>query len=362
MKVLYLYTEIMGYNLPILEQLVNRYGATVDVIHWNQNKLTPFVANTKLEDIRFHERSSFTAKTLAQFAVSIQPDLVYVSGWQDKGYLPALKKLKAQGAKIVMGLDSQWTGSLRQQLGAKLLRWWYRPRYFSYAWVPGPIQFAYANRIGFAKDEIIFNLLTANTDLFAKAATSLQYGKLNSYPKQFLYVGRFTSSKGIDTLLSAFEYYKNQLKGDWDLTCIGNGPLESLLHAHPDIKVSAFMPQSELAKHAEMSGAFVLPSRYEPWGVVVHEFATAGLPLILSNQVGARAQFLVDNLNGVTFAEGDAKALAEKMYAISSKSARQLVAMGRASAQLAGAINPVIATASFVSVVKTDVQSVDVSC
>ena len=42
MKVLYLYTEVMGYNIPIFERLVERYGATVDVVHWDQNKKTPY--------------------------------------------------------------------------------------------------------------------------------------------------------------------------------------------------------------------------------------------------------------------------------------------------------------------------------
>ena len=39
MKVLYLYTELQGHNIPIFERLATNYAATVEVFHWTQNKL-----------------------------------------------------------------------------------------------------------------------------------------------------------------------------------------------------------------------------------------------------------------------------------------------------------------------------------
>jgi glycosyltransferase involved in cell wall biosynthesis len=350
MKILYLYTEVMGYNLPIFEELVMTYGATVDVVHWNQNKLTPFIPKTSSSDIRFHERSGFSPATLRQFALALSPDLVYVSGWQDRGYMPALKALKSSGAKIVMGLDSQWTGSLRHRVGAKLIEWFYKPQCVDYAWVPGPMQYAYASRIGFSKNQIISHLLTANTKVFGAAAEALGSNKAVHYPRRFLYVGRFTSQKGVDTLVDAYGIYKKTYKGKWDLTCIGTGPAEGLLRASPSINVQPYMSQIELANQARFSGAFVLPSRHEPWGVVVHEFASAGLPMVLSDQIGARPQFLVDNLNGFTFANGSADDLAMKMSMISSLSDAKLLDMGQISCQLSGALDPSIVAASFVSV------------
>ena len=350
MKILYLYTEVMGYNLPIFEELATTYGATVDVVHWNQNKLTPFIPKTTSSNIHFHERSGFSAETLRQFALALSPDLVYVSGWQDRGYIPTLKALKSSGAKIVMGLDSQWTGSLRHRVGAKLIEWFYKPQCVDYAWVPGPMQYAYASRIGFSKNQIISHLLTANTKVFGAAAEALCSNKAVHYPRRFLYVGRFTSQKGVDTLVDAYEIYKEIYKGQWDLTCIGTGPAECLLKASPLINVQPYMSQKELANQARFSGAFVLPSRHEPWGVVVHEFASAGLPMVLSDQIGARTQFLVDNLNGFTFANGSADDLAMKMSMISSLSDAKLLNMGQISCQLGGALNPGIVAASFVSV------------
>lgn len=352
MKVLYLYTEVMGYNIPIFEQLVERYGATVDVVHWDQNKKTPYVPSVNTQDIRFHPRSKFTPQSLSDFTTVLRPDLVYTSGWQDKGYRPTLQQLKLAGVPIVMGLDSQWNNSLRQRFGAKLIKHVYKKRYFSYAWVPGPLQFECAARLGFEHDEIISHLLTGNTQLFSEAASALKQEKAERYPKQFLYVGRFTESKGIDILIDAFKQYRQTNPTGWGLTCIGNGPLESLLQQQPGITIKPFAEQTSLATVARQMGALILPSRYEPWGVVAHEFAAAGLPLLLSNKVGARQQFLIDGFNGYSFSAASALDLAIKMNQLASTLDDDLLAMAKASRYLASTLSPEIATASFVSVLK----------
>ena len=357
MKVLYLYAEIMGYNIPILERLANHYGASVDVVHWDQDKKTPYLPSVRAEGIRFHPRSEFTPEGLCEFATTLHPDLVYTSGWQDPGYRPALRQLKKLGVPIVMGLDTQWNNSLRQRLGSKLIKYVFKDRYFSYAWVPGPQQYECAARLGFAPTEIIGHLLTGNTQIFATAASALEQEKLDHYPRQFLYVGRLTEPKGIDTLIEAFKKYRQAYSGSWGLTCIGNGPLESCLKEQAGITVEPFADQMTLAAWARRIGALILPSRYEPWGVVVHEFASAGLPLLLSNKVGARLQFLVNGLNGYTFDAGSATDLAEKMHHLAAHSDVQLLSMGHASQQLSGALNPEIATASFVSVVKREARA-----
>jgi len=363
MKVLYLYTELLGYNLPIFERLVNHYGATVDVIHWSQNKLTPFLPSehTDSTKIRFHDRSAFTSKEIVDIVTELSPDLVYVTGWMDRGYFPALRKLKSMGITIVAGLDSQWTGSVRQQIGALLIRWVYKKLFYNYVWVPGPLQYEYARRIGFKQTEIISNLLSGNSDLFSQAARALDKEKRTNYPQTFLYVGRFAEAKGIDILIKAFDLYKEQYKGTWKLNCIGNGPmLDDLMRAakrHEDITVEIFLPQSDLVKRAMAAGAFILPSRYEPWGVVAHEFSTAGLPLIFSDKVGARPQFLIDQLNGYTFYDESPEDLAYQMNLMSSNNVEKLLEMGRISARLASQITPEITTASLMSTKAQKIRS-----
>jgi glycosyltransferase involved in cell wall biosynthesis len=356
MKILYLYTELQGHNIPVFERLATDYGATVDVFHWTQNKLTPFIptSHTNHPNLRFHDRSAHSSAQIVEFAMDLRPDVVYVTGWMDKGYFPALRRLKALGIPVVAGLDGQWTGSLRKYLACLVMRWFYKKPYYNYLWVPGPLQYEYAARLGFTKAEIISNLLSGNSTLFTEAGKTLETAKQEKYPQKFLYVGRFASQKGVDILLEAFEIYKAKYQGRWGLSCIGNGPLmDQLLRAttrHANISVEGFLPQAQLVARASQSGAFVLPSRYEPWGVVAHEFACAGLPLILSEHVGARQQYLVDGFNGFTFRQNAAQSLARAMHLMSSLSDDALVMMGKRSMQLASQTSPEVTAASLISV------------
>jgi glycosyltransferase involved in cell wall biosynthesis len=55
----------------------------------------------------------------------------------------------------------------------------------------------------------------------------------------------------------------------------------------------------------------VLPSDYEPWGVVVTEAAAAGLAVIASSVVGAAADVVEEGVNGRIFRRGDKEHLVE---------------------------------------------------
>lgn len=77
---------------------------------------------------------------------------------------------------------------------------------------------------------------------------------------------------------------------------------------------------------------FVLPSVHEPWGVVVNEAMAAGLPIVLSDRVGAAPDLLVDGENGRVFPAGDETALAAAIADVVRDPDRR-AAMGAASAQ-----------------------------
>ena len=75
-------------------------------------------------------------------------------------------------------------------------------------------------------------------------------------------------------------------------------------------------------------GAFVLPSRKEPWGVVVQEAAAARMPVICSNAVGAGDHLVEDGESGFVFESGNAEELAGKLAVLSSASPERRKEMG----------------------------------
>ena len=58
------------------------------------------------------------------------------------------------------------------------------------------------------------------------------------------------------------------------------------------------VPWERIVERYALADVFALLSRHEPWGVVVNEAAACGLPLVLSDRVGAAYDLLEDGRNG----------------------------------------------------------------
>jgi glycosyltransferase involved in cell wall biosynthesis len=211
-------------------------------------------------------------------------------------------------------------------------------------------QYEYARRIGFRQDEIIGNLYSADINLYQSVYQPGQMRKSERYPHRFLYVGRLEPIKGLDILLSAWRKLGNERRG-WELHLIGNGSLKKLVASENGVVLRDFMDPNQLIHQARDAGCFVLPSKTEPWGVVVHEFAAAGLPLLVSDVVGAASAFLLPGWNGFRFKANNPAALASAMERIIGTPDSSLLAMGCASHQLSHRITPEISAASLLSLV-----------
>ncbi|MDQ3192093.1 MAG: glycosyltransferase, partial [Bacteroidota bacterium] len=121
---------------------------------------------------------------------------------------------------------------------------------------------------------------------------------------------------------------------------LGVGQLKEQEVIHPKIKHFGFIQPSEMQKYIAETGVFILPSHFEPWGVVVHEFAAAGFPLILSKEVGASEQFLKNDQNGFIFNGGNIVELKAAMQKVMNKKDTELIDMGQKSVELAKSITP----------------------
>jgi glycosyltransferase involved in cell wall biosynthesis len=125
-------------------------------------------------------------------------------------------------------------------------------------------------------------------------------------------VARLAPEKGLDTLVRAVA-----AAGDERLVLVlvGDGPerdrLESLGSEHGvRLVLAGDRPWERIVESYVSADIFALLSEREPWGVVVNEAAACGLPLVLSDRVGAAADLLRDGENGFLVADGDAAAAA----------------------------------------------------
>jgi len=335
MKFLFLYSEIAEYFLACCEKL-SQYG-DVHVIRWPVNKEAPFHFNISTK-IKLYSKSDYNLIQLIELVKNIEPNIIICSGWRDKDYLKITRNYYGI-IPTVMTCDTPWQGNLKQYI-ATIISKITLLRIYSHAWVPGKIQKKYALKLGFKHNQILEGFYSCDLNHFELIYQLEKQQKQNSFPFRFLYVGRYMEFKGIQELWKAFIELHNEQPNDWELWCLGTGDISPI--THPKIKHFGFVQPKDLKNYTSQCGAFILPSRFEPWGVVVHEFAACGFPLLLSDKVGAAEAFLQDNKNGYFFEANNTNSMKEAMKKIISKRPNELTKMGEISNQLAQQISPAI--------------------
>lgn len=130
-----------------------------------------------------------------------------------------------------------------------------------------------------------------------------------------LFVARLIGAKDPACLLEAQAILESRGTAPW-LVLAGDGPeaktLRDLAAARrlSRVRFAGSRQPSELPGIYAAADLFVLPSRHEPWGVVVNEAMAAGLPVVLTDRVGAAADLLRDGVNGRLVPPGDPQRLA----------------------------------------------------
>jgi len=75
------------------------------------------------------------------------------------------------------------------------------------------------------------------------------------------------------------------------------------------VRFCGFRNQSELPRFFDLAAVFVLPSRHEPWGLIVNEVMNAGRAVIVSDEVGCQPDLVENGVEGCVFPAGDVAGL-----------------------------------------------------
>src|SRR5690606_254758 len=113
-----------------------------------------------------------------------------------------------------------------------------------------------------------------------------------SWPRSFVFVGRYEEIKGLPELLEAYRKYRQACPDAWDLICVGHGPLKCEIPRSPGVLDLGFLQPLGVASMLARSGCFVLPSRYDAWGVALLEAASSALPVICSDHCGSHVELV----------------------------------------------------------------------
>jgi len=134
----------------------------------------------------------------------------------------------------------------------------------------------------------------------------------------FLFCGKLIGKKAPEVLLDAF---RNLVMKNTDvrLVYVGDGTMRTELEARASglpersIHWEGFVNQSGLATCYAAADVLVVPSRNEPWGLVVNESLACGTPAIVSSRVGAGPDLVEQWNTGLIFDTDSVTALEESM-------------------------------------------------
>ena len=169
----------------------------------------------------------------------------------------------------------------------------------------------------------------------------------------FLFCGQMIDRKGVPILLEAFAKLGDAAR----LLLVGReADLPALLAPLPATVrercvYAGFQPPEELPRFFAQADVFVLPSRYDGWGVVVNQAVGAGLPVIFSDRVGAGFDLVEHRKNGFMFGMGNPFELAKWMQHFLNEPAL-IEKWGEASREKARTISPAIGAEKWVAALR----------
>jgi glycosyltransferase involved in cell wall biosynthesis len=134
-----------------------------------------------------------------------------------------------------------------------------------------------------------------------------------------LYASKLTQRKRPRDLLLAHQALAERGVAS-ALVIVGDGEeraaLEAQALARRDVVFAGFANQNELPAYFALASAFVLPSENEPWGLIINEAMSCGVPVVTTDAVGAARDLVRDGVTGYTYPVGDVARLADALARI----------------------------------------------
>ena len=330
-NILFLHTQLSGYFLAsVLYSVEKSNDLVVHIVVSSNSNEAPFEFAKKHERIKLYNRIEFNEISDFDNLIDlVAPSSIITCNWGDKLYLKVARKYKGN-IPVTLAMDNIWYGQFRQYLGMIYSRLFF-VNLFDFIWVPGQPQHYYAKKLGFKTNQMLLNSYCADISKFKKFYNESRVEKESNFPHRFLFVGRYVPQKGLNELWEAFNMLQKEQPNDWELVCVGAGPLFDSRSESDKIVHLGFVQPNDFQKIVSETGVFILPSWEEHWGVVLHEFAVTGYPIICCEDIGAASTFVKNEVNGFTFKARNTIDLKNKMLKIVNSNNLDLIGMGRKS-------------------------------
>jgi glycosyltransferase involved in cell wall biosynthesis len=330
-------TEIIApYRIPVFNALARRNELELRVIFLSENDLSLRQWEVYKDEIHFpydvlpswrwrpRGYNVLINRGVSAALNKINPNIVMCGGYN---YLASWQcAYWARHHRVPLLLWSEST-AVDQRSGLHFVEWM-KSRFLSMCAafvVPGKSSFDYLNSLGISDQRIFTAPNAVDVDLFASLAEqsrseeTLLRERLSLPSRYFLYVGRLVRAKGIFDLVDAYASLDNDIRAKSGLVFVGDGPDRRELQQRTApikpgvIKFEGFVQREGLPNFYALADALVFPTHSDPWGLVVNEAMSCGLPAIVSNVAGCAADLVQEGLTGLLTTPGNVSQLAAAM-------------------------------------------------
>lgn len=138
--------------------------------------------------------------------------------------------------------------------------------------------------------------------------------------KRVVSIGRYDFDKGNDLLLNAWARVEKQMP-EWSLDIFGNGEIQPYQQLMVQLGIDSSRchlhgSTTDVKKEYLKSSLFVLPSRYEGFGLVLIEAMACALPVVSFDCENGPRNIIRDGQNGFLVQTFDVDAFAERLLAL----------------------------------------------
>jgi len=249
-------------------------------------------------------------------------DVLWVHGYNRWFHWRAMAWAKIRGLKVLVRDEATRISAPRSYLKRIFKRWFFLvlSNLVDGFLAIGTLNAEYYRSYGIAAERIFLVPYAVDNSFFRDKAKAAG-GKREHLRRQLglepgrpiiLYASKLSEVKrGVDLLDAYSQMSPDQVQEPHPyLIFIGEGDQRKILEERArtmnwsSIKFLGFRNQTELPGYYDLCDVLVLPSAFEPWGLVINEVMNAGRAVVVSDQVGCGPDLVKSGENGYVFKAG----------------------------------------------------------
>ncbi len=321
-KILVTFVEPMIYGMDLIHEVYENTSFEFQYLYCHKKVTGHDTLSLPPNSIVCEGTNQKRKVTIRKILKNFCPDFVVINGYV--GLEQTLIMRYCMKNEIPYGIetdtplhipDSKWKALIK-----KLYLKYYLNNSYCYGFPGGTLQKENLVYYGIPEDRCFIMPMSVSKNRFLKESTQIpdkiqlkNQEKLGD-KRIILFVGRLETVKNVNLLINAYAKLK-QYNSNLALLIVGDGSERNNLEMSvkdkniQDVYFKGYVTFPQNVKYYKMADVFVLPSTYEPWGLVVNEASIMRLPIVVSSHVGCRKDLVKEGLNGYIFEDNNEKEL-----------------------------------------------------